>query len=169
MFILYHYLLYRASTFLYGSLTEPAFTDLTEGTEYEIGVNLLTRQSFDLFRAGNTGGPRTLIELGTYDSKCLDDLIGNGMSRGQVVTTTTNNAPVFDETSFSFTALENAAVGDTVGTVSATDPDTRDTLTYSITESNGDGHFAIDSTSGRDHCGGEPGLCQLRPVPRMPA
>ena len=51
------------------------------------------------------------------------------------MTTTTNNAPVFDETSFSFTALENAAVGDTVGTVSATDPDTRDTLTYSITES----------------------------------
>ena len=107
------------------------------------------------------------------------------------MTTTTNNAPVFDETSFSFTAPENAAVGDTVGTVSATDPDTRDTLTYSITESNGtvsatdpdtrdtltysitesngDGHFAIDSTSGRDHCGGEPGLCQLRPVPRMPA
>ena len=81
--------------------------DLTEGTEYEIGVNLLTRQSFDLFRAGNTGGPRTLIEIGTYDSKWLDDLIGNGMSRGQVVTTTTNNAPVFDETSFSFTALEN--------------------------------------------------------------
>ena len=54
-------------------------------------------------------------------------------------------------------------------TVSETDPDTRDTLTYLITESNGDGHFAIDSTSGRDHCGGEPGLCQLRPVPRMPA
>ena len=55
--------------------------DLTEGTEYEIAVNLLTRQSFDLFRAGNTGGPRTLIEPGAYDSKWLDDLIGNGMSK----------------------------------------------------------------------------------------
>ena len=52
-------------------------------------MNLLTRQSFDLFRAGNTGGPRTLIEPGAYDSKWLDDLIGNGMSKGEVVTATT--------------------------------------------------------------------------------
>ena len=36
---------------------------------------------------------------------------------------------------------------DAVGTVSATDPD-GDTVTYSITDGNGDGHFALDGSTG---------------------
>ena len=63
-----------------------------------------------------------------------------------------NDAPVAQDATFSI--AENSLLGTAIGTVSATDPDAGDVLTYSITAGNtdvdGDGTsaFAIDSTTG---------------------
>ncbi len=56
--------------------------------------------------------------------------------------------PEFGQASYTFEVAEDAGVGDTVGTVSATDADEGDTLTYSITGGNEDGNFAIDAGAG---------------------
>ena len=56
--------------------------------------------------------------------------------------------PEFGQDSYTFEVPEDAAVGDAVGTVSATDPDEADNLTYSITAGNEDGKFAIDASTG---------------------
>ena len=56
--------------------------------------------------------------------------------------------PEFGQDSYAFEVAEDAAVGDAVGTVPATDPDEADILTYSITEGNEDGKFAIDGSTG---------------------
>ena len=56
--------------------------------------------------------------------------------------------PEFGQASYTFEVAEDAGVGDTVGTASATDPDEADNLTYSITEGNEDGNFAIDGSTG---------------------
>jgi len=57
-----------------------------------------------------------------------------------------NDAPTATDATFS--VAEDAANGAVVGTVTATDPDTGDTRTYSITAGNGDGIFAINSATG---------------------
>ena len=65
-----------------------------------------------------------------------------------VTTGACNRDPVFDPPSYDFTVSEDASTGYSVGTVSATDPDTGDTVTYSITTGNGDGKFVIDESTG---------------------
>ena len=65
-----------------------------------------------------------------------------------VTVTDVGEAPSFDEAGYSFEVAEDAAVGDAVGTVSATDPDEDDTLSYAITAGNADGKFAIDGGTG---------------------
>ena len=62
---------------------------------------------------------------------------------------TPNCLPAFTGAPFAFEVAEDAAVDDEVGTVSATDPDADDTVAYSITEGNDDGHFAIDGSTVR--------------------
>ena len=57
-----------------------------------------------------------------------------------------NQAPAFGSATYDFTVAEDAATGTAVGTVSATDPDSGDSVTYSITAGNGDGKFAIGSS-----------------------
>ncbi|MCP4167689.1 MAG: hypothetical protein GY759_17615, partial [Chloroflexi bacterium] len=59
----------------------------------------------------------------------------------------TNDTPVVDDQSFLLD--ENSPNGTVVGMVSASDPDADDTLTYSITNGNAAGTFAIDSSSGQ--------------------
>ena len=59
-----------------------------------------------------------------------------------------NRAPVFATSSYAFSVPENAATSTLVGTVSATDPDDGDAVSYSITAGNGDGKFAIDAGTG---------------------
>ena len=66
-----------------------------------------------------------------------------------------NRPPEFSSSAYDFTVAENASTGDAVGTVSATDPDTTDTLTYSITAGNADGMFAIGGSSGVISVAGE--------------
>ena len=63
-------------------------------------------------------------------------------------TTACNRAPAFDLASHAFSVIEDAAAGTAVGTVSATDPDPDDTVTYAIATGNADGAFAIDASTG---------------------
>ena len=58
-------------------------------------------------------------------------------------------APVFDASPYAFSVAEDAATGMAVGTISATDPDPDDTVTYAITAGNADGAFAIDAGTGQ--------------------
>ena len=57
-----------------------------------------------------------------------------------------NQAPVASDSSFNI--AEDATIGTSVGTVSASDPDASDTLTYAITAGNTGGAFTIDSGTG---------------------
>ena len=70
-----------------------------------------------------------------------------------VTVTDANDAPAFQAPTYSFSVGEDASSDDGVGTVEATDEDTGDTLTYSITAGDPDGKFSIgaqatDSTMG---------------------
>ncbi len=73
---------------------------------------------------------------------------GGDSDREDVTTEACNQHPVFGADPYAFSIAENSANGTAVGTVSATDDDTTDTVTYSITAGNGDSKFAISSTSG---------------------
>ena len=59
-------------------------------------------------------------------------------------TPTINAAPAFGSDTYSFSIAEDAAAGAAVGTLSATDPDVGDTVSYYITAGNAAGTFNID-------------------------
>jgi hypothetical protein len=59
-----------------------------------------------------------------------------------------NQAPEFGAESYAFSVFEDAAINDAVGTVSATDADAADSVTYSISDGNTEGKFAIGSSTG---------------------
>lgn len=61
---------------------------------------------------------------------------------------TCNRAPVFDAASYTFTLSDGTSTDSAVGTVTATDEDTGDTLTYAITGGNDAGKFALDGSTG---------------------
>ena len=64
------------------------------------------------------------------------------------VTAVPNVVPVFDQDAYAADLSEDTASGSPVITVTATDADTGDSLTYSISDGNADGLFAIDSNTG---------------------
>ncbi len=57
--------------------------------------------------------------------------------------------PEFGEAAYAFFILDTAAADSVVRSMSATDPDTGDTVGYSITGGNDDGKFFINSTKGQ--------------------
>lgn len=57
-----------------------------------------------------------------------------------------NEAPIINDQSFS--VVQNSAVGTTVGTVTASDPDAGQTLTYTILSGNTNSAFVINSSTG---------------------
>ena len=61
---------------------------------------------------------------------------------------TCNHLPAFGTTSYAFTISDGTSTGGAVGSVSATDTDTGDTLTYSITGGNEAGKFGINGSTG---------------------
>lgn len=65
-----------------------------------------------------------------------------------VTTDACNRTPGFGASRYSFSVASDAATSTAVGTVSATDPDASDTLTYSITDGNPGGAFTIDRSTG---------------------
>ena len=78
-----------------------------------------------------------------------------GVESGVESVETATCVPEFGPTSYTFNVAEDAEVDDPVGTVSATDEDTDDTLTYSIISGNEDGGFDIDGESGEITVSGE--------------
>ena len=73
----------------------------------------------------------------------------NAASATVVVSVTdVNESPAFEQDSYSFSPAEDASVGAAVGTVTATDPDEGDTVTYSITAGNSGSVFAIGDETG---------------------
>ncbi len=65
-----------------------------------------------------------------------------------VMTAECRDAPEFGAASYEFEISEDASVGDAVGTVAATDPNTDDTVTYSITAGNEAGKFDMGEETG---------------------
>ena len=61
--------------------------------------------------------------------------------------TNVNEAPTMQTGAFSI--AENAAIGTVVGSVSGTDPDASDSLSYSIVGGNSNGAFAINAATGK--------------------
>ena len=89
------------------------------------------------------------FRVSAYGSGTLHAAAWSDESEVEIVETAACNvAPVFDPTSYTFSVREDAEVDDDVGTVTATDEDTDDDLTYSITAGNEDGKFDIDGSSG---------------------
>ena len=66
-----------------------------------------------------------------------------------------NQPPEFDQASYDFYVSEDAANRSDVGTVSATDPDSQDTVTYTISGGNQAGKFAVDGNNGGITVAGE--------------
>lgn len=85
--------------------------------------------------------PSTIIPLGFT----VTDGIANSTQELITVNVAPNTAPVASDAALSVS--EDAANGDSVGSVSASDGEV-DPLTYSIISGNGDGIFAIDSNTG---------------------
>ncbi|SHK49015.1 PA14 domain-containing protein, partial [Rubritalea squalenifaciens DSM 18772] len=99
--------------------------------------------------ANGTGGNSIdglLDEFAFFKTALNASQISDLASGADPVSIVENAAPVATDATFSVS--ENAAAGTSVGTVSATDPDVGDTLTYSITAGNGGGEFAINSSTG---------------------
>lgn len=60
-----------------------------------------------------------------------------------------NNRPVFDSDEYNFSVdMHYSSLPATVGTVQATDPDSGQSVVYTISSGNDDGYFAIDSATG---------------------
>ena len=94
------------------------------------------------------------FRVGAYgDGTRYERVTGRGASYHATVSGTTGEcsaqkSPVFASAAYSFSMVEDAPAGSTVGAVSATDPED-DTVTYSITSGNEAERFAIDGSSGR--------------------
>ena len=65
-----------------------------------------------------------------------------------VTTEMCNRDPSFDPASYTFSVSEDAETDDGVGSVSATDPDEGDAVTYAITQGNTGGAFAVNGSTG---------------------
>ena len=115
--------------------------NLEEGTEYEIRAYLVHRQSFDLYRAGNTGAAGTLIAEGSPAAKWTRNLTGNGLGKSASVSAATLARQVGASVSIT-PATATVAEGDTVTitlTLSATfDADVVIPLSVAGTAGSGD-------------------------------
>ena len=129
---------YRAQYRTGGSEAEWTDLDVTTGTSQafspEGGVACGTTYEFRVQGRGNGT---------TYSA-----VWGKLSESASHTTEACNRAPVFSSATYSFTVAENTAVWQSVGTVSATDPDEGDFVTYHITAGNGAGRFEI--SSGKD-------------------
>ncbi|MDJ0892828.1 MAG: Calx-beta domain-containing protein [Gammaproteobacteria bacterium] len=142
------------------SLSEAAGNGSPTGTVATTGD---TAVSF-VFTAGNTGSAFAIDSAGnitvnnaiqldfeTNPTYTLGLDVGDGTSTtAQTVTinlTDANDAPTLTGASYSLTPA--SPMGATVGTVSGSDADTGDTLTYSILAGNTGGTFTIDPASGQ--------------------
>ncbi len=125
---------------------------------FSTGVTILSVSSVEAF-----GAKQTIIRFDTGDGvtksiqvKALNNIsfefeagrvAGRGFSFDELEVYL-NGAPAFSEKGYSVNLAEDASSGDGVITIVADDVTTGDTLTYSISDGNADGVFAIDSNTG---------------------
>ena len=103
-----------------------------------------------MFAIDGPTGKITLAKIPDYESTPLYNLTVKVTDKGglsaiaidSVKITNVNEPPVIANSNFSI--AENSPVGSVVGTLTATDPDAGDVLTYSISSGNGSGMYAID-------------------------
>ena len=123
---------YRVQYQAEGGSWRTASSNVT-GTTYEV-TGLTCRTSYQ-FRVSAYGDNRTYrTSWGPVST------VATGMTAGC-------GEPVFAQETYTFTVAEDAAVGTTVGTVSATDPNGQ-AITYSITAGNDGSKFGIGSSTG---------------------
>ena len=90
------------------------------------------------------------LRVGAYgDGTTYNTRAGLWSDVASLTTGSCNTAPTFSSSRFSLTISENAMVNASVGTVAATDTDTGDTVTHSITAGNEDGKFSINTSTGQ--------------------
>ena len=125
---------------------------------FSTGVTILSVSSVEAF-----GAKQAIIQFDTGDGvtisiqfKALNNIsfkfeagpvAGRGFSFDELEAYI-NGAPAFSEKGYSVNLAEDASSGDWVITIVADDVTTGDTLTYSISDGNADGLFAIDSNTG---------------------
>ena len=125
---------------------------------FSTGVTILSVSSVEAF-----GAKQAIIQFDTGDGvtisiqvKALNNIsfefeagpvAGRGFSFDELEAYL-NGAPAFSEKGYSVNLAEDASSGDGVITIVADDVTTGDTLTYSISDGNADGLFAIDSNTG---------------------
>lgn len=83
----------------------------------------------------------------SYDITVSDGSLSDGPQAAAIAFTNVNDAPAIMAPSFA--VLENSANGTPVASVTATDPDTGETLTFSITAASFSGAFSIDPSTGQ--------------------
>ena len=71
---------------------------LEPATEYEARAYLMTRQAFDLYRAGNSGSNGVLIPEGSPDGKWIRNLSGGGLGKSAAITLSTVSGPAATST-----------------------------------------------------------------------
>jgi VCBS repeat-containing protein len=112
-------------------LTQAGSTSLANNFEVTPNLQTLTVSASD-------GTTATLIEVRLNETNVND---------GGPAFTGTNATGAGNAAAYSFDYAENAAVGATLGTVAAADPDGT-AVTFSITAGNADGWFAINTSTG---------------------
>ena len=80
------------------------------------------------------------------DGETYGEVWGQESAVSPMETPACNQPPEFDPNSYAFSIPENAATSTAVDTVSATDPDQNDTVSYVITAGNEDEKFAIGAS-----------------------
>ncbi|EMI55521.1 Cadherin domain protein, partial [Rhodopirellula sallentina SM41] len=137
-----------------GTLTA---TDVDAGDEFSWSI--VGGADAALFSIGGAGANELILDDGVldYENETAYDVIISVMDSGgnllqKPLTVTVNdlndNTPTIDA-SQAFSVAENAANNHSLGTVTASDPDSVGGLTnWSITDGNGDGIFSINSSTG---------------------
>ena len=125
-----------SDTFSYTLVTG---TGSTDNASFNLSGNTLRATSSFNFETKSSYGVRirTTDAGGLFFEKAFVIAVNN-----------VNELPVFNPASYTFSVAENSAAATVVGTVSATDPDTATTLTYSLSGVDSD-KFVINASSGQ--------------------
>ncbi len=118
---------------------------LDSASSWTVDSDALTGASHTV--SGLSCGKKHQFRVSAYGSGTTYAAAWSEPSAAVEATTAACVTPVFGEASYSFTVSQPAYTGNSVGTVSATDPN-GDSLTYSITAGNQSLAFAIGGSSG---------------------
>ena len=139
--------------------TRLSWTSMTGADRYRVqrslaGQNRWTTLSSSIVThgysaAGLTCGTSYDFQVAAYgNGTTFLSTWGPWSSSETVSTRDCNRLPAFGLSSYNFSVSEAATLNSQAGTVSATDPDTGDTLSFTITTGNNAGHFAVNSSTG---------------------